>query len=164
MAAVQERAEKSGVDNLEYTIYAPPSQPQMQTAWRVTEDLLLAMRDEVSAHGADLRVVVLATRPQVNPDPAKRAELMRKLGVDNLSYADNRLHEFGARVGIPVLTLAPVLSEYAEMHHVFLNGFNKANFGAGHWNETGHRVTAEAIAQWLCNRRDEKDQVAADVH
>jgi hypothetical protein len=163
MAAVKERAEKSGVDYLEYAIYAPPSQPEMQTAWRVTEDLLLAMRDEVSAHGADLRVVVLATRPQVNPDPAKRAELMRKLGVTTLSYADDRLTDFGAREGIPVLTLAPALSEYAETHHVFLNGFNNANLGAGHWNETGHRVAAEAIAPWLCNRRDEKEQAAAHV-
>jgi len=150
MAAVKERAEKSGVDNLEYTIYAPPLQPSMQTAWSVTEGLLLAMRDEVKARGAEFRIVTLAARPQVIPDPAKRLEFMRKLGVADLSYADNRIREFGAREGIPVTNLAPALSEYAEANHAYLNGFHSANLGAGHWNETGHRLAAEVIATDLC--------------
>jgi len=161
MAAVKERAEKFGVDNLEYSIYAPPAQPEMQTAWSVTEGLLRAMRDEVKAQGAEFRIVVLASRPQVNPDPARRAELMRKLGASNLSYADDRLRQFGAREGIPVIALAPALAEYAETHHVFLNGFNSANLGAGHWNETGHRVAAEIIAAQLCGNREGKEQIAA---
>jgi hypothetical protein len=150
MAAVKERAEKSGVDNLEFTIYAPPSLPAMQTAWKVTEGLLLAMRDEVAVHGAEFLIVTLATRPQVIPDPVKRAELLHKLGVQDFSYADHRIKKFGESAGIPVLNLAPPLSAYAESHHVYLNGFNSSNFGAGHWNETGHRVAAEVIAADLC--------------
>ena len=151
MAAVHERAQQVGVENLEYTIYAPPTQPDMQRAWRVTEGLLLAMRDEVKARGAEFRIVTLATRPQVIPDPAKRAELMRKLGVDNLSYADDRIRDFGLREHIPVTNLAPALSEYAEVHHVYLNGFNLSNLGAGHWNETGHSIAAETIAADVCS-------------
>lgn len=150
MAAARQRAESSGVDNLEFTIYAPPAIPAMQTAWDVTERLLLAMRDEVLTHGAEFRVVTLATRPQVIPDPAKRAELMRKVGVSDLSYADRRIQQFGRNAGIVVVNLAPPLSAYAEEHHVFINGFNKTNWGAGHWNETGHRLAAEAIASDLC--------------
>ena len=150
MAAAKERAESSGVDNLEYTIYSPPTTPAMQTAWHVTEGLLLAMRDTVNAHGAEFRIVTLATRPQVIPDPAKRAELVRRLGVNDFSYADNRLREFGGQARIPVTNLAPTLSSYAETHHVYLNGFNPSNLGAGHWNETGHRVAAEGIAAALC--------------
>src|SRR5579883_2647859 len=34
MAAARERAEQSGMDNLEYAIYAPPSTPAMQQAWK----------------------------------------------------------------------------------------------------------------------------------
>ena len=150
MAAAREKAQRSGVDNLEYSIYAAPADVEMQLAWRVTEALLLAMRDEVQSHGAGFRVVTLATRPQVIPDPAKRAELMRKLGVSDLNYADNRIGEFGAREGIGIIHLAPALSTYAETHKVYLNGFNRSNLGAGHWNETGHRVAAEAIARQLC--------------
>lgn len=157
MAAVKERAERSGMDNLEYAIYAPPSLPAMQTAWEVTEALFVAMRDEVRTHGADFRIVILATRPQVIPDPTQRAELASKLGVAGLNYADRRIRQFADSAGIPVTTLAPALSSYAETHRVYLNGFRPSNFGAGHWNETGHRVAAETIAADLCTTalRDE---------
>jgi hypothetical protein len=153
MAAMKQRAENSGVDNLEYTIYAPPLLPAMQNAWQVTEGLLLALRDEIRLHEVDFRIVTLATRPQVLPEPSKRAELMHKLGVEDLSYADRRLSEFGERSGIPVTILAPALSSYAESKGVFLNGFNASNWGSGHWNETGHRVAAEAIAKDLCAQK-----------
>ncbi|MGB7844202.1 MAG: SGNH/GDSL hydrolase family protein [Candidatus Acidiferrum sp.] len=161
MASVKEKAEKSGVDNLEYTIYAPPSEPIMQTAWRVTEGLLVAMRDEVIAHGAEFRIVALATRPQVIPDHERRLALMRKLDVPDFSYADNRIRELGAREGIPVTTLAPALSQYAEANHAYLNGFNSANLGIGHWNETGHRLAAEVIAADLCGATEKSAPQAA---
>ena len=122
----------------------------MQDAWRVTEGLLEMMRDEGNAHGAEFRVVELATRPQVLPDPAKRAELEKKLRVQDFSYADRRILEFGEREKISVTTLAPALSAYAQAHRVYLNGFNEGNWGMGHWNETGHRLAAEVIAASLC--------------
>lgn len=149
-AALRERAQQAGVDNLEFLIYSPPAREDMQRAWSVTEGLFLAMRDEVKSHGADFRIVVLATRPQVHPDAAKRQELMRKLGVSNLDYADERIREFGARENIAVVPLAPALSAYAESQHIYLNGFSKNNFGAGHWNEIGHRLAAEVMAAELC--------------
>jgi hypothetical protein len=152
MAATKERAEQSGLGNLEYAIYAPPSSASMQRAWKVTEALLLAMRDQVHAYGAEFRIVTLATRPQVIPDPAKRADLMQKLGVRDFSYADDRINEFAARNFIPVTNLVPALSAYAESNRVYLNGFQPSNLGAGHWNETGHRVAAQAIADDLCHQ------------
>jgi hypothetical protein len=155
MSAAKERAEKSGVDNLEYTIYATPTVPAMRAAWDVTEALFLAIRDEVRAHGSEFRIVVLATRPQVIPDAAKRAELASKLGVEDLNYADRRIREFGAGAGIPVIMLAPTLCLYAESHYVYLNGFGPSNLGAGHWNEAGHRVAAAAIANDLCSTAKE---------
>jgi hypothetical protein len=150
MAAVKERAGKAGVDTLEHAIYAPPAQPALQEAWRVTEGLLIAMRDEVKSHGAEFHIVSLANRPQVIPDTAKRAAFMQAFAVTDLSYADERIKALGAREGIPVTVLAPALSQYAEAHHVYLNGFNESNLGGGHWNETGHQVAAEAIAADFC--------------
>lgn len=150
VAAVKEKAVQAGVDNLEYTIYAPPVRPEMQQAWRITEALFRAMRDEVDSHGAEFIIVTLATRPQVIPDPARRAELVRRLAVNDLTYADSRVRDLGSRENIAVINLAPALSAYAEAHHTFLNGFDKMNLGAGHWNETGHRLAAETIAAELC--------------
>jgi hypothetical protein len=149
-AAVQERAGQSGVATLEHGIYTAPSQATLREAWHVTEGLLVALRDEAKAQGADLRIVTLANRPQVLPDPVRRVAFMQTLGVDSLSYADDRIRALGNREGIPVTTLAPALSAYAETHHVYLNGFDATNLGGGHWNETGHRLAAETIAADLC--------------
>jgi len=150
MATMKERAERAGAENLEYSIYAPPQTAPMAEGWRVTEGLLKLMRDEARSRGAEFRIVVLATRPQVLPDAAKSAELAVKVGVEDFTYADKRLRDFGAKESIRVTTLAPYLSSYAKEHHTYLNGFNKSNWGAGHWNETGHRLAAEAIAGDLC--------------
>jgi hypothetical protein len=156
MAAARERTEKSGMENLEYSIYKAPTLSAMQTGWRITEALLLEMRDEVKAHGAEFRTVILATRPQVIPEREQRVALAKKLGMEDLSYADKRIKEFGRLEGIAVTILAPALSAYAEEHLVYLNGFNRSNLGAGHWNETGHQVAAEAIASDLCAERTRK--------
>lgn len=150
MANLQEKAERIGVGNLEYSIYAPPTDPVMQKAWRVTEALLIALRDEVQFHGAQFRVVVLPTRPQVIPEPEVQQALLQKIGVHDFSYAGKRIREFGAHGAIEVIDLAPALAAYVSANHVFLNGFNRSNIGTGHWNETGHRVAGEAIAAQLC--------------
>ena len=47
-------------------------------------------------------------------------------------------------------TLAPELQAYADKNKVFLHGFG-ANIGNGHWNQLGHRVAGEMIAQKLCD-------------
>ena len=93
---------------------------------------------------------ILATRPQVMPELGKRTELEHRLGVPDLSYADERIERLGEREDIPVTSLAPALAAYALEHHVYLNGFTPANLGAGHWNEVGHQVAAEKIAADLC--------------
>ena len=152
MLDAKQKANSAGVAGLEYTIYAPPTDAIMQSAWKVTEGLLLLMRDEVQSHGAEFRIVTLATRPQVIPDRGKQLEFIHKLGVSDLAYADDRIRQFGAREGIPVINLAPSLSEFAQTHQAYLNGFNRVNIGTGHWNETGHRVAAETIAHELCGR------------
>ena len=162
-AEAGEKAQQAGVNNLEFVIYGPPVRPEMQLAWRVTETLFLAVRDEVESHGAEFRIVTLATRPQVIPDAAKRAALMRKLGVENLDYADERIAGFAKQQGIDVIRLAPAMSAYAQAHSVYLNGFNTDNFGAGHWNETGHRLAAEIIANAFCRNSQANAADAGNV-
>ena len=147
---VRSRAAALGVDDLEYEIYSPPARPDMQRAWYVTEQLLVAIRDEVKSHGAEFRIVTLATRPQVIPDSRKRKDLLRRIGVHDFSYADSRIDELGRREGIPVTNLAPSLADYAQTHQAYLNGFNQKNWGTGHWNAEGHRLAAEVIARDLC--------------
>jgi hypothetical protein len=133
------------------SMYREPVSPGWQDAWKVTEALLLKMRDEVAARGAKFCVVVLSTGAQVDPDPAARAELARSLGVKDLFYPDRRLQKFCQQEGIPVLLLAPDFEQYATTHQVYLHGF-KGNLGGGHWNQKGHRLAGDMIAAWLCGQ------------
>jgi hypothetical protein len=149
-------------DSTEDAVYKQPSTGDMEEAWRVSEGLLLAIRQETQSHGAELRVVTLANRPQVIPDPVKRAAFMSELGVADLSYADARVAALGQRAGFPVLVLAPTLSNYATKNAAYLNGFDANSWGEGHWNATGHRVAADVIADDLCSR-DQQGQKSTDT-
>ncbi|HEX7176474.1 MAG TPA: SGNH/GDSL hydrolase family protein [Pyrinomonadaceae bacterium] len=138
--------EELGIDNLVYR--APPDQTWGE-AWRVTEELLKTMRDEVRGRGAEFLVVTLSNGIQVYPDPAARAAFMQRVGATDLFYPDARVRALGEREGFPVLNLAPALQEYADRERVFLHGFGR-ELGNGHWNELGHRVAGEMIAENLC--------------
>jgi hypothetical protein len=140
------RTEELGADNL---VYLEPVNAVWNDAWRVTEELILEMRDEVNARGARFVVVTLSNGPQVLPDPKLREAFMKRFGITDLFYPDDRIKSLGAREGIPVITLAPELQEFAERNNVFLHGFGE-NIGNGHWNATGHRVAGELIAKKMC--------------
>lgn len=134
---------------LDERIYREPEDPVWKEAWWVTEDLLVTMRDEVTARGAKFLVVTLSNGIQVDPDAPLRAELIKRLGVADLFYPDDRIRAFGARNGIPVLTLAPGFLAYAEQHKAALH----ADWGThqGHWNERGQALAGERIARELCS-------------
>jgi len=85
----------------------------------------------------------------VNFDAALRNEYMKRLNVDTLFYPDLRIKGLGEREGLEVLTLAPSLLDYATRNQVLLHG-SKETSGKGHWNQTGHRLVGELIAEKLC--------------
>jgi hypothetical protein len=133
-------------------VYRPPSDAVWQEAWRVTEGLLLKMRDEVRERGAEFLVIILGNSVAVHPDPSIRKKFETRLGVKDLLYPDRRIKRFCEREGIPVLALTPYFQEYATGNKIFLHGFGPA-MGKGHWNEQGHRLAGELIAQFLCNEK-----------
>jgi hypothetical protein len=138
--------EEPGTANM---IYREPADDTWREAWRVTEKLLATMNAEVKSHGARFYVVTLSNGIQVFPDPSARRAFAARLGVADLFYPERRLSALGEREGFPVLNLAPALQTYADEHKVFLHGFGPDR-GNGHWNEEGHRVAGEMIAEWLC--------------
>jgi len=129
-------------------IYHEPTDPVWKDAWNVTDALIVEMRDEVKAKGAQLLVVTLSSSIQVDPDPTAREQLMKRLGVPNLFYPDEHIAELSKREDIPVLTLAPIFLQYAQEHHAQLHGFrgNKQ----GHWNESAHQLGGELMARKVC--------------
>ncbi len=140
------RSEELGADNL---IYLEPNNAVWNDAWRVTEGLIVQMRDEVTRGGAKFVVVTLSNGPQVLPQAKWREGFKSRFGITDLFYPDNRIKSLGVREGIPVIALAPELQNFAEHNNVFLHGFGK-DIGNGHWNATGNRVAGELIAKKIC--------------
>ena len=137
-----------GLDNV---IYGPPQNADWEAAWKVTEKLLIAINQNVQQHGAQFLAVTATVGTQVYPDPAWRARYEKKLAVTDLFYPDRRIHDVGARAGFPVLNLAPAFQSFADEHHVYLHGFANTKLGMGHWNEAGHHLAGQLIADRLCD-------------
>ncbi len=145
-----EGAGAGGEAGLRNQVYLPPTDAAWTNAWRVTEALIDAIRDDVAAHHARLLLATLSNGIQVHPDPAVRAQFRAAIGSPDLLYPDKRVAEIAARAGIPSLALAPVLAAHAESTHTYLHGWPGPGLGKGHWNPDGHRVAGEALATWVC--------------
>jgi len=139
-------SEELGIDNV---VYRAPSDDVWNDAWHVTEGLVAQMRNEVAVKGAKLLVVTLSNGIQAFPDANVRQLFMQRLGVNDLFYPDNRIKQLCEREKIAVITLAPWMETYADQNKTFLHGFGD-NIGNGHWNQLGHQVAGEFIAQKLC--------------
>jgi hypothetical protein len=138
---------------LDAPVYYEPRTPEWREAWSLTEKLLLTMDKEVRQLGAGFLVVTLSNSEQVNPDLKVREECLMELGVDALTYPDDRIEKFCQEHGIAELKLAPLLLAYAESHQTYLHGFPNTQLGRGHWNATGHQVAGELIAQKVLDER-----------
>ncbi len=130
---------------LDEKVFRPPPDADWAESWRVTEALLGLMGEEVRSHGARFLVVTLTSGVQVLPDRAEREREMAEFGASAPDYPDRRVAEACRERGIPVLMLVRGMREYAERNRVYLHGFGKKP-GYGHWNEVGHRVAGERMA------------------
>ncbi|PWT76534.1 MAG: G-D-S-L family lipolytic protein [Chloroflexi bacterium] len=136
---------------LDDQVYREPAGTEWEEAWRVTEDLIVNLRDEVISRGARYLLVSLSSGIQVHPNSVIRASFVGNLGVSDLFYPERRLHKLGEREKFDVITLAPQLLDYAENHQAFLHGFKSTRLGHGHWNEEGHRVASQLIGRHFCS-------------
>jgi lysophospholipase L1-like esterase len=133
-------------------VYREPPEGEWATAWRVTERLLLKMRDEATLHRARFFVVITTNDVQVIPDRRQREAWMAKRGLNDLSYPNRRLVAFCAGTGIPALDLLEPLRRYAEETGTPLHGFTQGETPVGHWNEAGHRQGGLRIARWIAEQ------------
>ena len=130
-------------------VFAGDSDPDVQVAWRITEELIRLIHRETLEHGAKLWITTTSAEQQVYPDPRVRQTVAARLGVTDLFYAERRLQVFCLRENIPLITPADEMARHAEQHQVYLHGF-EPRLGYGHWNEEGHRLAGRIIAGRLC--------------
>jgi hypothetical protein len=147
-------AQAGGVEQgLEASVLAPPRERLWDEAWRVTEGLISMSADFATRNGAKFALVSVPYAIQALPDQKQREQLQAKLGVPDLLYPDRRLAALADKDGFEAVTLAEPMLRSAQEKDAPLYGFANTQLGFGHWNETGHRVAAELIAQRLCSSR-----------
>lgn len=132
--------------------FNPPQDAAWQDAWRVTEGMIVTMRNEVVQKKADFLLVAIGTPMQVDRDPAKRQKFMQEYNIQDLYYPDRRLEKLGAREGFRVLNLAEQFKGYTEKYQVCAHGFDNSVPCGGHWNELGHRLGSITINRNLCEK------------
>lgn len=132
-------------------VYREPQDDAWRRAWHVTEALLAQLNEEVQAAGAKFCVVTLSNSSQDTPNERRRIDFMKRLGVENLFYPDERVARFCATHSIPCLTLAPTLLAIAQETGKPLHGFGPT-LDYGHWNERGHEAAGKLVADWIAER------------
>ena len=130
--------------------FKEPQDAAWQEAWRVTEGLIVTMRNEVVQKNADFLLVTIGDPMQVRPEAQSRKDFMTKNNIQNLFYPDRRLEKLGAREGFRVLNLSEQFQGYTEKFQVCAHGFENYVPCAGHWNEVGHRLASILINRNLC--------------
>jgi hypothetical protein len=136
--------------NSEANVYRQPKTPEWQEAWDITEQLLTFFANDVKQQGKDFLLVTIASANQVIPDPNIRKAYMESNQIINLFYPDQRIKALGDRQGFRVFNLGQPFQQYAEANNTCLHGFQGTC--GGHWNEQGHKLGGEMIADKLCKK------------
>lgn len=131
-------------------MYGPPTDPDWQEAWKVSEALAGKVAAEAREGGAGFLLVLVTDRYQVHPDSEVRRAHLAETGGSDLLYANRRMTDYAQRQGIPLLDLAPPFRARAEKTGTCLHGFENAVHCGGHWNEAGNRLAGELIAERIC--------------
>ena len=137
---------------LDEHVFREPTDPKWREAWDITDRILVTAADEVRNKNARFLVAILSTPGSVYPDAGMRAKYAKSLGVESLFYPEERLQRLGDAHGFEVLSLAPEMQRRADAQRVYYHGFPNTKLGFGHWNEAGHAVAAELIAERLCRK------------
>ncbi len=133
-----------------FFVYREPADDQFELAWKLTEAIIAALRDEVENRGAKLAVVLIGAPEQVYSEEWKKTVAghpnMQLYNWD-LNAPNRRLTRFLSQEGIPHLDLLPVFRQAAEKPNTPPLHFQHDQ----HWTPAGHKLAAEAIHEFLAN-------------
>jgi len=86
------------------------------------------------------------------PDAAVRSALCTRGGVENLSYAHDRLAAFARSEGIFAIPLEAPLRDYAESHQHTATRLSNAVRGSDTSTKTAIRIAGETLAAEVCGQ------------
>jgi hypothetical protein len=129
----------------EFLVYRRAQPESIAEAWRLTEELVMRLRDEAAAAGSEFVVFYVPTVAAV--DDAAWEQTKRLYGMTDAEWsireAEHDLAEFCAREDVPlILPTERFRQETAAGKTLYYRQ-------DGHWNPQGHRLAAELIAEYL---------------
>jgi hypothetical protein len=132
--------------DLELPVFSATTPRNWQSAWEVTEALLVAMRDETVAAGVPFLLVYAPTIWEIYPNEWELFRTSKKLKETGWDFdgPNRRVTEIAARNGIDFLDLRQPLRAAAPTSPPLYFRHDL------HWTAAGHAVVAEALAsRWV---------------
>ncbi len=133
---------------LDWQTYLRQPEPDFEAAWKVTELLILTLRDEVWARGASFYVALLPGTEVLEPEVFK-ASFSRYPGIEKFDFdldgPRQRLLKFLADHQIPVIDLTPPFREYQQKNPAIPLYFKFDR----HFSVEGHHLAGEITAREL---------------
>ncbi len=130
-------------------VYKRRQQPAIEAAWERTDAILRALAREAAGRGERFALVYVPSRMEVSDRDWELTRLAYDLDEKawDRGLVARRFAEIGAAASfrVPDLTPDPRRAEAAA-------GGAPYFVHDGHWNKTGHRVAAEAVARFLGER------------
>ncbi len=136
-----------------WQLYLNRKSADWEEAWRITEDALKTLKDEVEADGA--RLALVAIPEHFTTSREWRHEMMfgaASAVPDDFDPAlpSRRLAAVAKRIGVPLLDLRPALLAYRDVHDLSYPYFS---FSCdGHWNPLTHYLAGHATAALLAQQ------------
>lgn len=149
MTAAQGNARTSEIPMAMY-LYAVDCPPEWEEAWAVTEAIIARLSQEVEADGAQLAVLLLPDRHQVEEgylDWALRTHPAMQGQAWDLDKPNQTMRRFLGEQGIPYLEMLAEFQQRARK-----TGRPLYYPKDGHWNVEGHRLAGELLADKLCQQ------------
>lgn len=137
------------LDEIPIDLYAYSEESQARedwiNAWAITEALIQTLRDEVEANGGELRVLLIDTRWQHDPNRVDEIFATWDLPSDwTGEQLGQQMRDLLERNAIPYLAPLPELLNYADE-----TGEAIVLPQDGHFTAAGHCVVAVEIHNWL---------------
>jgi hypothetical protein len=146
----REQQSRSDIGRMDEFSHLNIYRADMSRSWReafvVTEAILRKFRDEVEANGSKFVLVTLSNAEQLQPEVQEALRKHYRIDFD-FEQPDRIIGEFATREQITQLQLMPLLREFHLQTGTYVHGFGGSK--GGHWNETGHRLAAEKIFEFL---------------
>jgi len=129
-------------------VYRQPD-AELAKAWQATDKLLHGLKTAAASLGAPLVLALVSSPAQVYPDLAAREALFKNWKASDPFAPDRRLMAAAKRLGVAAVDLPPILWDEVRKTGAAVHGF-PGYLGEGHWNERGHELVGDAVAEAIC--------------